>query len=301
MNHPLLILLALTAVACNNPLNKKSDINSKSNKKVEELKYDKTYDMPPDLNEISGISFLNDSVVATIEDENGILYFYNLKQDKIVKKIEFAEADDYEDLAIVGKDIFVVNSSGQIFQIKNFELEQPEIKSINTPFNKKNDIEGLAYQPKLNRLLFGLKGRNLDKTKDSKQVYAYDLKTMQFDTSSVYKLQLDEIESYFSGDAIEESSKKFLKAIGNHNINKVFKSSALAVHPQTNQIFVLSSINNIIAVLTPKGKLSLIIKFDGKDYTQPEGIAFSANNKLYISNEGGKNGKGNIIELEYAN
>ena len=66
-------------------------------------------------------------------------------------------------------------------------------------------------------------------------------------------------------------------------------------------IFILSSINNLIAVLTPDGKLSHIIQFEGKEYKQPEGIAFAENGKLYISNEAGKSGNANIIELEYAN
>jgi uncharacterized protein YjiK len=301
MYRSLLILLAATALACNNPTNKKSNSDDKSNKKVQELKDDKIYEMPSDLEEISGISFFNDSVVASIEDENGILYFYNLKQGKIVRKLDFADVDDYEDLAVAGKDIYIVNSSGIVFQIKDFASAKPFIKSFKTPLTKKNDIEGLTYQPKLNRLLLGVKGRNLDKSTDNKQVYAFDLKTMQLDTVSVYKLQLSEIESYFSGDAIEEHSKKFLKALGNENISKVFNISAITINPDTDELLLLSSINNLVAVLSPDGNLKNVYSLDNKKFKQPEGIAFSTNRKLYISNESGGRGTGNIIEINYAN
>jgi DNA-binding beta-propeller fold protein YncE len=54
-------------------------------------------------------------------------------------------------------------------------------------------------------------------------------------------------------------------------------------------------------MLTPDGKMSQIIQFEGKEHKQPEGLAFSENGKLYVSNEAGKKGKSNIIELEYAN
>jgi hypothetical protein len=54
-------------------------------------------------------------------------------------------------------------------------------------------------------------------------------------------------------------------------------------------------------VLSPDGKISEILQFKGKEFKQPEGIAFSEDGKLFISNEAGKNGKGNIIEVEYAN
>ena len=301
MYRSLIILMAATALACNNPVSKESASDDKSNKKVEELKHNKIYELPADLEEISGISFLNDSVVASIEDENGILYFYNLKQNKIVRKLQFADPDDYEDLAIVGKDIYIVNSSGLLFQIKDYESEMPVITSFQTSFRKKNDIEGLAYQPKLNRLLFGVKGRNLDNSRENKQIYAFDLKTMQLDTNSVYKLQLDEIKSYFEGDAIEENSKKFLKGLGNQNMSKVFHTSAITVNPNTDEIFMLSSLNNLIAVLSLDGQLKKVYALAGKKFKQPEGIAFSADGKLYISNENGGIGFGNIIELNYAN
>ncbi|WP_162141795.1 SdiA-regulated domain-containing protein [Daejeonella oryzae] len=300
MNKPILLLLAVSALACNNPINPNSSSEDKSTKKVVELKYDKIHEMPGELDEISGITFLNDSVVAAIEDENGILYFYNIKQEKIERKIDFGKADDYEDVVLANNDIYIINSSGEIFQVKNFDSEKPVIKNFKTAFGKKNDIEGMAFESKKNRLLIGVKGNNLDKSEENKQVYAFDLNTMQLIPEAVYKIQLNEIESYFEGDAIEESSKKFLKALGNKNMSKVFNISALTVNSLSGEIFILSSLNNLIAVLSPDGSLKSIYKLD-KDFKQPEGIAFSGDGKLYISNESGGKGSGNIIEMNYAN
>ncbi|MEO8794020.1 MAG: SdiA-regulated domain-containing protein [Daejeonella sp.] len=297
----ILILLAGVALACNNPINPQSKIKDKFNEKAAELKQQHIYDMPKELDEISGISFINDSLVTGIEDENGILYFYNLKEKKITRQLKFGDIGDYEDLAIVGKDIYIINSSGVIYQIKNFESETPITTSINTPLSKKNDIESIAYQPKKNRLLIGVKGRNLDKSEDNKQVYPFDLTSLQLDTKSVYSLNVKEIEKYFKGDAIEETSKKFLKALGNQNISKVFHTSSMTVNPENGDIMMLSSLNNILAILSESGDLKKVYIVDGKDFRQPEGIAFSPNGKLYISNESGGKGSGNIIEMKYAN
>ena len=303
MAKVILVLVTLFSISCNNPIiNGKSKTDLQKQKMlVNELKNVEVHELPSDLTEISGITFLDSNTILGIQDEEGILYEYNLKNKEIINKFEFGEPDDYEDLVRVNEDVYVISSNGNIIQIKDFKSANPKIKTLKTALKKKNDIEGLTYEPKRNRLLLAAKASGLADDEQVKEIYAFDLKTMMLETRPAYSIKLNEIEKYFEGDPIVESSKKFLKAIGNHNMNKVFRSSALTVHPQTNQIFVLSSINNIIAVLTPEGKLSQIIKFDGKDYTQPEGIAFSANNKLYISNEGGKNGKGNIIELEYAN
>jgi uncharacterized protein YjiK len=124
---------------------------------------------------------------------------------------------------------------------------------------------------------------------------------MIFQSAPIYTIRLAQIESQFEGDALEESSKKFLKAIGNQNMNKVFRTSALTINEKTGETYVLSDINGLILILTPEGTLRKLIQFSGPEYKQPEGIAFSPNGKLYISNEGKKSGIGNIIELIHEN
>jgi len=52
----------------------------------------------------------------------------------------------------------------------------------------------------------------------------------------------------------------------------------------------------MVAVLNPEGALKKIIELKGKEFLQPEGLAFTPDGKLYISNEG-KGGKANIILL----
>ncbi len=293
------IFFAFLFIACNNPYkNKANSLQSDAPKPklIETIKVNK---LPAELNEISGITFINDSIVASIQDEDGMLYYYNINQNKIEKKQPFGEPNDYEDLVRVGKDMYVMSSKGTIYQIKNFASEKPVVTPFKTPLKGKNNIEGLAYDEKNNRLLLAAKDYGLDKDETTKEIYSVDLKTMQFQPAPTYVINTGEIKKYFKGDTLEESSKKFLKALGNENMNKVFRSSALTINPATQEVYVLSSINNLIAVLSPKGKIKRLLEFPKKDFQQPEGIAFSPNGKLYISNEA-RGGIPNIIEVKDA-
>ena len=302
MNKYPLILLAAFTISCNNPIkSNSSDVDKQSlEDKVQESGNLNLYHLPPILKEISGITFLNPDLILAIQDEKGSLYHYSLKKNEIVKEFEFGKSDDYEDLVRIDKDLYVVSSNGTIIQIKDFESAKPAIMKFKTVLTKENDIEGLGYEPQRNRLLLAAKANGMDQDKNTKEIYAFNLNTMKLEMTPAYTIKLDEIEAYFTGDALEESSKKFLKALGNRNMNKVFSSSAITVHPKNHKIFVLSSINNLIVVLSPDGAISEIIQFKGKEFKQPEGIAFSQEGKLFISNEAGKKGKGNIIEIEYA-
>jgi uncharacterized protein YjiK len=295
------LLIIMAFISCNNPIADKNATEYKSNEKVVSLKKNKIHELPEELSEISGITFLNDTVLAAIQDEEGMLYYYNLKQNKIIKVQTFAGPGDYEDLVKVGNDMYVITSDGLISQIKNFESSNPILKTFPTPFNKKNDIEGLGYDAKNNRLLIAPKEHGLNKDQTTKQIYGFDLKTMTFQPDPIYTIHLNEIESQFHGDALEESSKKFLKALGNQNMNKVFRPSALTINERTGELYVLSSINGLILIVSPKSEIKKIIQFTGPEYKQPEGIAFSSNNKLYISNEGDKSGIGNIIQIIHEN
>jgi len=296
MNRVCVLLLVLFLYSCGNK--GKNPPTTKQDKTLEPTG-GKLYSIPPELNEISGISFVNDSLLVAIQDEEGILYFYDLAQEKVVRQYEFWKGKDYEDLAIVGNDLYIVSSSGTIYKLENFNAEKaPKTTVYKTGLSEENNIEGLAYDKKNNRLLLGIKDQSLDKNEDQKDIYSFDLATKTFNPKAVYSIRLTEVENYFKGDEIEEVSKKLLKALGNQNLNEVFRTSALNFNPLDGNLYVLSSMNNIVAVLNSQGKIIKILELDGKEFIQPEGLAFNTKGKLFISNEG-RNKKANIIEIEY--
>jgi DNA-binding beta-propeller fold protein YncE len=79
---------------------------------------------------------------------------------------------------------------------------------------------------------------------------------------------------------------------------KKFAPSGIAIHPATKDIYVISSAGKQLLILSAAGKIKSSHKLNSKHFTQPEGISFSANGDLYISNEG-KGGNGNILLFRY--
>lgn len=297
MNRISPLLLAIFLISCGSSDRKTSKQDTVS-KETFEPKGGKLYTVPAELVEISGISFVSDSVLVAVQDEEGILFFYDLNKEAITRQYEFWKGKDYEDLAVVGNDLWIVNSSGALYELKNFKNGPSKPNVFKTVLKEENNIEGLALDKKNNRLLLAVKDLSMDGDEKEKDIYAFDLKTKTLNTQPVFSIRLSEIETFFKGDEIEEVSKKILKAVGNQNLNKVFRTSALAFHPKTGELYVLSSLNNIIAVLDQKGSITKVLELDGKEFIQPEGLAFTQDGRLFVSNEGqGK--QANIIELKY--
>ena len=77
-----------------------------------------------------------------------------------------------------------------------------------------------------------------------------------------------------------------------------FNPSAIAVHPVTHEIYLLSTRDNKgMAVYNRDGKLISFQFIDANMMQQPEGICFSPEGKLYISSEGKKGEAGNLFEF----
>ncbi|MBC7912723.1 MAG: SdiA-regulated domain-containing protein [Pyrinomonadaceae bacterium] len=296
MNKILLLLLVVFLVACG--ATDKTDEQDTTSKQTLEPKGGKLYKVPKELIEISGISFVTNTTLVAIQDEEGILYFYDLTTEKITNKYEFWKGKDYEDLAVVGQDLWIVNSSGALYEIKNFKNGPSKPNVYKTVLKEENNIEGLAYDKANNRLFLSIKDMSLDGDDKEKDIYEFDLKTKTLNQKAVFSVKLTDIEEYFKGDKIEEFSKKILKSVGNQNLNDVFRTSALSFHPKTAELYVLSSLNNIIAVYNTKGQIIKVLELDGKEFIQPEGLAFTNDGRLFISNEG-KGKQANIIELKY--
>ncbi|PZD79313.1 SdiA-regulated domain-containing protein [Mesonia sp. K7] len=237
--------------------------------------------LPSSLDEISGIAFVDKNHMACIQDEAGEIFIYNLTSGEVVKTIKFGDYEDYEGIAIVGKDAFVARSDGKIYEVKNFMADNIEIKTYQTPLTKEDDLEGLCYDKNTNSLWLACK-ESPDRDKLYKPIYRFDLASKKMMEEPIYKLKFD------------DPIFKDLNELGNE---KTFRTSEIGIHPKTGDIYMVDGAIPKLLILNKKWEAQKLIVFDPDEFAQPEGIAFDDENKLYISNEGEwKNA--NILKVE---
>jgi uncharacterized protein YjiK len=240
----------------------------------------KIWKMPSDLKEISGVIWIEDHKIACIEDEDGIIFIYDLDKNQIIKKIPFADSGDFEAITINQSDAYVMRSDGVVFEIKNYLEENIEVSKFETEFSSKNNMESLALDTEKQQLITIPKDKDL-KTDNYKGLYTISLQTKEVKTESVLKINMKD-------DTFEEFQRK--------KLYKTFYPSDLAIHPQTGQFYILDGRHSNLLILNRSGKIENLVILNEELFPQPEGLTFSPTGRLYISTEG-KKGEAAIMEV----
>ena len=261
---------------------------------------DKELKLPKKLLEISGLSTFNQdpNYLLGVQDENGVIFFVNRESGRVDREVRFWKDGDYEGIEMVNTDIFVVKSTGTIYQVSNYDEEVPVVTKFNFFLNSENDIEGLGYDPVNHRLLLACKAKAAegDEYRFKKGIYAFDLASKTMPEKPVILITQDEIHDYL-GTAPQ--IRKLDKVVEFFNSNFAFSPSGLAIHPFTGNIYISSSVGKLLLVVSPEGQVLHIEKLSKKVHPQPEGICFDNNGNLYMANEG-KSGDGMIYRFDYA-
>lgn len=251
--------------------------------------------MPEVLKEISGLSMHNDRYLLAVQDEAGTLFVIDQQTGSVKRDIPFGKPGDYEDVEIVGKDVYILKNTGTLTLIQNVDTPQQITELFNTVLNKENDVEGLGYDAANHRLLLACKGKagNAPSLQNRKAIYGFDLKTRTLDSVPLITIGQPEIQKYLKAHANEERLEKVFEFFADTNQFE-FSPSAVAVHPHNGNLYLLSAVGNIFMVINFQGEVVYLEKLKGKVHEQPEGLCFDSKGGLFISNEAGKEVAGMI-------
>jgi len=251
---------------------------------------DKISILPVALREISGIAIIDSSRVACVQDENGIVFIYDILKDEIMKMINFGPNGDYEGIALVNETIYILRSDGTLLKIESYKSSS-SASTIELIGIKADNNEGLCYDNKNIRLLIAPKEKNIKgpEFKENHLIYGFDLTRDSLFNKPVIKIDLSDVIRHLDENNVEprDKAKKKGKKDKKNNRELNFKPSEISVHPVTGKIYVLSGEELMLFVFDSDGTIEFAEKLNPFIFTMPEGIAFFENGDMLISNEAG--------------
>lgn len=221
--------------------------------------------LPPVLDEISGLAYYpKDTSVFAIIDEEALLYKISLNNPENIQEWTFGKANDYEDIILKDSTFYVLVSNGDIrtLRFNGSMISTGKYKFITGTKKKDNEFESM-YLDSGNIIILC---KNCDGDKK--------IKTSRF-SFNVATGQYQEINPINNA-----------KVAGLIDDDKVaLKASAAAVNPVTNELYVVSAVNKTIYIFDAQGNPKEWYELNPRLYKQPEGIAFTPQGDLIISNE----------------
>lgn len=247
---------------------------------------DKKWDLDNDLEEISGLSMVDDNTLACVNDEQGHVFYFDIEEGEISGEEDFGKKGDYEGLELVNNVMWVTESNGELykFSINEEGKIDGKTKSSETILDSKNNVEGLGYHLTSQKLMIACKERPGEKKDDGSKraIYLRDPKSGDMD---VKYIMTDDVEKILKEKDL--STKKHIP----------FLPSGIAMNPITHEIFVIAHRGKLMMILSEDFKLLDVAPLPKKLLPQPEGICFDSKGNLYLSSEGA-GGDGVIVRYD---
>lgn len=259
---------------------------------------EKSFILPEILNEISGITTINQNQIACVQDEIGSIFIYDLIKGAIIKEYPSNLEGDYEEISLVGNTIYLLRSDGVLLEHTNYTSLSTKIKEYTLDLPSSNN-EGLCFDKKNNRLLIAAKTQagTGEKNKDIRMIYGFDLNNKTTSAKLIFRLSIEKIEAKAVSKKIPipfKTIKKTGKQISEFN----FRPSSITMHPFSHLIYILSSKDKLLLIMDDKGEIVDLVELDPALFNKAEGITFLPNGDMLISNEA-QTGKPTLLKFKY--
>jgi uncharacterized protein YjiK len=237
--------------------------------------------LPGVLTEISGITAIDSTTFACVQDEMGIVFIYSLVKADIINKIPFSGSGDFEGITRVNRSFYILRSDGVIFEITDYALKSPSIKMYNTGIPAR-DNEGICFDSRNKRILIACKeGYTRDGMKHKQLVYSFDISTKKLSADPFITIDVKLLRNL-----IRENDIK-IPGVDKKDIDELnFRASEIGFNPVTGKIHLVSAPDYMMLVCGITGTIENIIPLKKELFRQPEGLTFNSRGDMFISNEG---------------
>ncbi len=228
--------------------------------------------LPKRLQEISGLAMTDDNRLLGHNDEQGVVFDVDYRDGSIVKAFGLGDlkkpiSGDFEGIAVTNDTIYLVTSTGRIYECREgADGETVPFTVHTTGVGREYEIEGLAYDPDQRALLIMSKNPLGRERKGKLTIYRWSLDTRQLVEGGHTVIPIKDFAQHIKG--------------------KKFQPSGIERNPQSGNYFIVAARQSAIAEITPTGQVVAVAQFPAKRHPQMEGITFSPDNRIIVSDEG---------------
>ena len=236
--------------------------------------------LPMGIESFSSISFLDSTILICLQEESGSLVLLDSYSNKVLSPLNLNLPDKIIDFSSIDSTIILVDDKMQV----HFLSSPYDSSSIESTTDILSDWKSAATcVHESTKRLFILSESNLDSENPiNNSVYTYSLAKRKLSEKSLFDISVSEIELF----AMENNISIPEKVINQLDtaFELIFNPCAIAVHPKTNEIYVLSAKNRSIVIYNQFGEIINLVFLDEKQFSNPTAMTFHSSGDILISN-----------------
>jgi uncharacterized protein YjiK len=224
--------------------------------------------LPQNMAEISGLALTPDDRLFGVPDERALVTEIDYRRGVVVKQFLLGRRGvqgDFEGIAIAGEVMYLLNSSGKIYEFREgANATSVEYSIHDLELGKECEFEGLAYDPAVNSLLLACKHVGVKQLKDHLVIYRWSL------AESAAGERLSRIATPVSDLMNQQGWKEF-------------RPTGMDLDPHTGNYLITTAERALITV-NPEGAI-LETRMLPASHDQPEGVVVTRDSMIVISDE----------------
>ena len=232
--------------------------------------------LPKALREISGLALLPDDRLLAVADERARVYsidFNELQANKFSTMGDPAGKGDFEGIALLNNAVYLVTANGVLWR-QQLNAAADDYEKIRTGIGKQCEVEGLTAWPVRDALLILCKQGHESKGSAKLRVFYWSEKRRALEPDM----------------AITRSYKELGV--------KQLHPSGISFSADKQTLFIIAAQEKYYLEITLQGQIVRAAQLPNKStHRQTEGVVITANNTLYLADEGRK-GKGTVTRYE---
>ena len=231
--------------------------------------------LPMGIESFSDITFLDSTILICLQEDKNSLVLFDLYSNQVSSPLNINLPNKINDFSRIDSTIILLDDESRV----HFLLPPYDSTSLVT----ENAVLGTCIHESTRRM-FILTQNNFDIDNPvSNSIYTYNISKRKLNEKVLFDISINEIELFALENNItipKNKSRDFNDTVSQF----IFNPIAMAVHPKTNEIYILSSENRSIVIFNQFGEVADIKILDEKLLSNPTAITFHPSGDLLISN-----------------
>jgi len=239
------------------------------------------HQLPMGISPFSDITMLDSTQVLGLNQEIGSLILFDLTTNSIKSQLVLGDTK-FTDMAMVDSTVVLLDAENQVhFLLPPYDSLSFQIAST---IEANLTINGACLHGSTNRIFLLSEPVEKGEGLFTSSIYTYNLNHRKLNETTLFDVNTTDIE-LFANDNNISLPLLAINELGDSISGLNFIPSAIAVHPKTNEIYILSSGDKSLVVYDQFGKVVNFTFLDSGLFTAPSGLTFLANGDLLISNK----------------